>query len=186
METHQEEWEKKTATASLFRQISSHVVFVIITIVIILQHRDLNAYFQTQSVQEVFQGAEEDFQEVRGCNSLRERIRRILVFWFLLGLETSKTTHSMCIVFILIVVQITVYLILTSLSASEFQPTISTTFLNFRYALIAIVYVQQHNIMIHHFTRAKYSVIPQDKWCQLIVIGIGNYVLRSYLTLLTQ
>ena len=57
-------WEEKTATASLFRQIVSHLVFVIITIVIIFQHRDINAFYMTQEVHNVFSGAEKEFKEV--------------------------------------------------------------------------------------------------------------------------
>ena len=57
-------WENKTATASLFRQIVSHLMFVTITIVIIFQHRDIDAFYMTQEVHNVFSGAEEEFKEV--------------------------------------------------------------------------------------------------------------------------
>ena len=58
-------WEKKTATASLFRQMVSHCTFVIVTIAIILQYQSLDAYYMTQEVKHLFLGAEEEFNEVR-------------------------------------------------------------------------------------------------------------------------
>ncbi|XP_072039376.1 polycystin-1-like protein 2 [Amphiura filiformis] len=64
-DSQQEEWEKKTATASLFRQIVSHLTFVIITILIILQHQGLDAFYMTQQVNNVFLGPEEEFTEIR-------------------------------------------------------------------------------------------------------------------------
>ena len=66
-----QEWtvSKKTGRrrlplASLFRQIVSHVAFVIITIAIILQHQDIDAFYMTQEVHNMFLGPEKEFTEV--------------------------------------------------------------------------------------------------------------------------
>ena len=64
MDQNVEEWQKKTATASLFRQIVSHVSFVVITLIIIMQYQDRMAFYMTKTVQSVFQGPEEEFSEV--------------------------------------------------------------------------------------------------------------------------
>ena len=64
MDSQQEDWQKKTATTSLFRQIVSHVAFVIITIAIILQHQDIDAFYMTQEVHNMFLGPEKEFTEV--------------------------------------------------------------------------------------------------------------------------
>ncbi|XP_072040128.1 uncharacterized protein [Amphiura filiformis] len=79
VEEHLEEWEKKTATASLFRQIVSHITFVIITIIIILQHRSVDSFYMTETVQGVFQGAEEEFTEIRNTEGFWEWTNDILL-----------------------------------------------------------------------------------------------------------